>query len=51
MKKEFSKFLKTGKIEDYLNYQKSKKLEMEAAKELSSGEKNEIERGNNNKKP
>ncbi|MFA7434799.1 MAG: hypothetical protein WC006_00355 [Bacilli bacterium] len=51
MKKEFSKFTKTGSITDYLDYKKSKKQQMEVSKELSIGEKNEIKRGNNSKKP
>ena len=51
MKKEFSKFTKSGSIKDYLDYKKSQKITMEAAKELSAGEKNEVKRGNNSKKP
>lgn len=50
MKKEFSKFTKTGRIEDYLDYKKSQKQNLEASSELYTGEKNEIKRGNNSKK-
>lgn len=51
MKKEFSKFTKTGSIEDYLNYKKATKQNMEVSKEISPGEKYEAKRGNNCKKP
>lgn len=49
MKKAFSKFMKSGKIEDYLNY-KQMKHSMEISRELSMGEKDEIRRRNNNEK-
>jgi hypothetical protein len=49
MKKAFSKFMKSGKIEDYLNY-KQMKHSMEISRELSMGEKDEIKRRNNNEK-
>ena len=49
MQKAFSKFMKTGKIEDYLNYKKEKQKSMEVAKELSLGEKNEVKRRDSHK--
>lgn len=50
MKKLFSKFANTGRIEDYLEYKNSQKQSMEVSSELSAGEKNETKRGNNSKK-
>lgn len=49
MKQAFSKFMKSGKIEDYLNYKQAKKQNMEVAKEFS-GEHDEAKRRSNHQK-
>lgn len=50
MRKDYmQRFMKTGKIDDYLAYKKNSKGGMEVSKEFESGEKNEVKRGNNNK--
>jgi hypothetical protein len=43
--KDLKKFIETGKVRDYLNYKKNKKANAEIAKELHTGEKDGVKRG------
>lgn len=45
--KYFDQFKKTGKIEDYLNYKKEKRKEMEVATEITNGTKRRSNYKNN----
>ena len=47
IKRKMQKFIKTGKVKDYLEYKDNQKLE--ASKELVPGEKHGVKRRNNNK--